>query len=59
MVRSREMAKILGVSHQTLLQMVHANQVPLLKLPSGHFRFDPEEVVAFLKKDGSGVVANA
>lgn len=45
LVKSSEMARLLGVSKNTLLKWVYDRRVPVeYTLPSGHMRFDATKV---------------
>lgn len=54
MLRSQEMATIIGISKHKMVELANAGIVPAIKLPSGHYRFDPEEVKAALKHSVNG-----
>lgn len=45
LIRSGDMAKILGVTRNTIVNMANDGRIPCIRLPSGHYRFDPEEVL--------------
>lgn len=49
MLRSSELAKEVGVSKQTVLRLAASGDIPCSRLPSGHYRFDLEEVKAALR----------
>jgi predicted site-specific integrase-resolvase len=44
-----EMAKIIGISKNKLVELANKGLVPALRLPSGHYRFDPQEVIDTLR----------
>ena len=49
MLSSMEMAKIIGISKNKLVELANKGLVPALRLPSGHYRFDPQEVIDTLR----------
>lgn len=49
MLRSSELAKEVGLSKQTVLRLAAKGEIPCARLPSGHYRFDPDEVKAALR----------
>ena len=49
MLKSSEMARLLGVAKNTLLELANSGAVPAIKLPSGQYRFDPDEVISALR----------
>lgn len=51
------MAEALGVKPSWLTIKVRQNEIPFIRLPgSNYLRFDPEEVIGFIKnKNGGGV----
>jgi excisionase family DNA binding protein len=49
MLRSSELAKEVGLSKQTVLRLAASGVIPCSRLPSGHYRFDLEEVKAALR----------
>ncbi len=51
MLSSMQMAKIIGVSKNKMIDLANAGAVPAIKLPSGHYRFDPEEVIDTLRNN--------
>lgn len=51
MLRSVEMAKIIGISKNKMIDLANAGAVPAIKLPSGHYRFDPQEVIDSLRNN--------
>jgi excisionase family DNA binding protein len=48
MLRSSELADRLGVSKNTVLDLANNGEIPSIRLPSGHYRFKYEDVVAAL-----------
>lgn len=54
MLKSSEMARLLGVAKNTLLDLANRGVVPAIKLPSGQYRFDPKEVKNALRHDVNG-----
>lgn len=54
MLRSAEMAKVIGINKNKMVDLANAGAVPSIKLPSGHYRFDPEEVIAALRHNANG-----
>lgn len=54
MLRSSELAKRLGLSKPTILTLAKDGVIPAMKLPSGHYRFDEDEVRAALASKGEG-----
>lgn len=54
MLRSAEMAEVIGVNKKKMIDLANAGAVPSIKLPSGHYRFDPEEVIAALRHNANG-----
>lgn len=51
MLRSSQLAKKLGLSKQKVVQLANAGEIPSLRLPGGHYRFDFDEVVEALRTD--------
>jgi predicted site-specific integrase-resolvase len=51
MLSSMQMAKIIGVSKNKMIDLANAGAVPAIKLPSGHYRFDPQEVIDSLRNN--------
>lgn len=51
MLSSMQMAKIIGVSKNKMIDLANTGAVPAIKLPSGHYRFDPEEVIDSLRNN--------
>jgi excisionase family DNA binding protein len=49
MLKSSEMARLLGVAKNTLLELANSGAVPAIKLPSGQYRFNPDEVIGALR----------
>jgi len=52
MLRSSQLAERLGLSKVTVIQLANDGKIPALKLPSGHYRFNEEEVRAALSTKG-------
>ena len=59
MLRSSEMAQRLGISKNKMIDLANQGDVPSIKLPSGHYRFDPDRVEAVLRSKSAGVQDNA
>lgn len=51
MLTSSKLGKALGLSKGTVLRLAREGRIPSIILPSGHRRFDLEEVKAALKSD--------
>lgn len=47
--RSSEIAKELGITKNKLIEMANNGEIPCYKLPSGHYRFDVDDVKEALK----------
>lgn len=58
MLRSSELAKILGLSKKTVTSLAQEGLIPSIQLPSGHRRFDLNEVVTALRSSNEGNDAN-
>ena len=54
MLRSAEMAEVIGVTKNKMVELANAGAVPSIKLPSGHYRFDRDEVIAALRHNANG-----
>lgn len=54
MLRSMEMAEVIGISKKKMIDLANAGAVPAIKLPSGHYRFDRDEVIAALRHNANG-----
>ena len=54
MLRSVEMDEVIGISKKKMIDLANAGAVPAIKLPSGHYRFDREEVIAALRHNANG-----
>ena len=54
LLRSSELAREIGLHKNTVLRLANQGVIPCSKLPSGHYRFDLEEVKKALRviKDG-------
>ncbi|MCP4823130.1 MAG: helix-turn-helix domain-containing protein [Shimia sp.] len=50
MMRSSQLAEQLGLSKHKVLDLANRGLIPSLRLPSGHYRFDYEEVVGSLRE---------
>jgi excisionase family DNA binding protein len=44
MLRSSELAREVGLSKATVLRLANEGVIPCVRLPSGHYRFDLQEV---------------
>jgi predicted site-specific integrase-resolvase len=55
MIRSSSLAKELGLSKNKVIELANEGLIPSIQLPSGHFRFDLDEVIAALRPVKSGV----
>ena len=55
MLRSSCLAKELGLSKNKIIDLANEGLIPSIQLPSGHFRFDLDEVIAALRPVKSGV----
>lgn len=53
MLRSSEMAERLGIGKNKMIALAKQGSVPAIKLPSGHYRFDPKQVEAALRNKPS------
>lgn len=51
LLRSSALAKELGLTKQTVVNLANERKIPCIRLPSGHYRFDLEEVRATLTSD--------
>jgi excisionase family DNA binding protein len=49
-----EMAEVIGISKKKMIDLANAGAVPAIKLPSGHYRFDRDEVIAALRHNANG-----
>jgi excisionase family DNA binding protein len=56
MLTSSKLGKALGLSKGTVLRLAREGRIPSIILPSGHRRFDLEEVKAALKSDMIGLL---
>ena len=54
MLRSAEMAEVIGITKNKMVELANAGAVPSIKLPSGHYRFDRDEVIAALRHNATG-----
>ena len=54
MLRSSDMAKLVGVSKHKLIELANEGQIPAIRLPSGQYRFDKDEVIASLRHNANG-----
>ncbi len=53
MLKSSELAQRLGLSKQTVLALANEGKIPSIQLPSGHYRFDEQKVIASLRREES------
>lgn len=53
MLRSSQLAEALGLSKVTVIGMANRGEIPAVRLPSGHYRFDLCAVRAALATGGS------
>ena len=53
MLKSSELAKQLGLSKHKVIDLANNGQIPAIRLPSGHYRFDWDEVVEALRTGGT------
>ena len=51
MLTSSKLGKALGLSKATIIRLAKDGRIPSIVLPSGHRRFDVEEVKASLSAD--------
>jgi excisionase family DNA binding protein len=51
MLTSSKLGKALGLSKATIIRLAKEGRIPSITLPSGHRRFDVEEVKAALSTD--------
>lgn len=51
MLTSTKVGRVLGLSKATICALARDGRIPFIKLPSGHRRFDLEEVKAALSSD--------
>jgi excisionase family DNA binding protein len=51
MLTSSKLGKALGLSKATIIRLAKDGRIPSIVLPSGHRRFDVEEVKAALSAD--------
>lgn len=51
MIRSSQLAERLGISKNKVIELANEGLIPAIKLPSGQYRFDPDEVIAALRHD--------
>jgi len=49
MLTSTKIGRLLGLSKKTVLDLAREGRIPSIILPSGHRRFDADEVKAALK----------
>lgn len=52
MLKSSELAERIGLSKNKIISLANAGAIPSIKLPSGHYRFDPDEVISSLRTGG-------
>lgn len=48
LLRSSTLAEELGLTKQTVVNLANERKIPCIRLPSGHYRFDLDEVKAAL-----------
>jgi excisionase family DNA binding protein len=53
MLRSSELAEHLGLTKNKIIQLANNGEIPAIRLPSGHYRFDADAVVEALRTGGS------
>jgi len=51
MLTSTKLGKEIGLTKQTVCRLAKDGRIPFIQLPSGHRRFDLEEVKAALSSD--------
>lgn len=51
MLKSSDLAKALGITKNKVVDLANDGVIPSIKLPSGHYRFDLEEVIAALRPE--------
>jgi excisionase family DNA binding protein len=51
MLTSSKLGKVIGLSKATIIRLAKEGRIPSIILPSGHRRFDVEEVKAALSND--------
>jgi len=51
MLTSTKLGKEIGLTKQTVCRLAKEGRIPCIQLPSGHRRFDLEEVKAALSSD--------
>lgn len=49
MLKSSELAEKIGLSKNKIIGLANAGDIPSIKLPSGHYRFDLDEVLSALR----------
>lgn len=49
MLKSSELAEKIGLSKNKVIELAKTGDVPSIKLPSGHYRFDLDEVLSALR----------
>lgn len=55
MMTTTKIGKALGLSKATINRLAKGGRIPCIRLPSGHRRFDLEEVKAALRNDLMGL----
>lgn len=53
MIRSSELAEHLGLTKNKIIQLANNGEIPAIRLPSGHYRFNLDEVVNALRVGGT------
>ena len=56
MLTSTKLGKEIGLTKQTVCRLAQRGRIPFIQLPSGHRRFDLEEVKAALSADAMAAV---
>jgi len=51
MLTSSKLGKVIGLSKGTIIRLAKEGRIPSIMLPSGHRRFDVDEVKAALSND--------
>lgn len=51
LIKARELAPILGISTQGVWRLVRSGRIPLLRLGTRSYRFDPARVIAALNRE--------
>ena len=56
MLTSSKLGKVIGLSKATIIRLAKKGRIPSIILPSGHRRFDVEEVKAALSNDPASLL---